>query len=349
MLMGEVGLNVRIMCRKRSGRPRSTTSASALAKDAGDCLAFLPGGSVLVTERNGKLKRIEGGKVFPVTGVPAVYNEGQGGLFDVVAHPDFNNNGLIFLSYAHGAKQANGTRVARAKLVGNSLIEVTPIYTALPLKSGPVHFGARMAFLPDGTFLLATGDGFDWRERAQKLDSPLGKVMRLTIDGKVPPDNPFVSNPGAQGSIFTRGHRNPQGIAWADDGTMYASEFGQDTWDELNLITAGDNYGWPTVEGIADDDRFTDPVQQWSPDEASPSGIAIDDGSIWIANLRGERLREVPLDDVTTSTEHLVGEHGRLRDVAVAADGSLWVLTNNTDGRGDPDDGDDRILRIVVR
>ena len=197
-------------------------------------------------------------------------------------------------------------------------------------------------FGPDGKLYTTPGDAQD-RPSSQDPASLGGKILRLTPEGEVPEGNPFDDS-----LVWTLGHRNPQGIAWDDDGTMYASEFGQDTWDELNVIEAGDNYGWPTVEGIADDERFTDPVQQWATDEASPSGIAITDDSIWVANLRGERLREVPLDDLTTSTEHLVGEHGRLRDVAVATDGSLWVLTNNTDGRGDPDDGDDRILRVGV-
>lgn len=128
---------------------------------------------------------------------------------------------------------------------------------------------------------------------------------------------------------------------------MYASEFGQNTWDELNVIKAGANYGWPEVEGIASDERYENPVQQWAPEAASPSGMAIADGSIWIANLRGERLRQVPLTDAGSSREHLVGQYGRLRDVAVAPDGSLWVLTNNTDGRGQAGPDDDRILRLT--
>jgi glucose/arabinose dehydrogenase len=158
----------------------------------------------------------------------------------------------------------------------------------------------------------------------------------------VPRDNPFDGSP-----VYSYGHRNPQGLAWDSDGTLYASEFGQDTWDELNVIEPGGDYGWPEVEGIADDDRFIDPVQQWEPADASPSGIAVTDDSIWIANLRGARLTEVPLDDLGDSTEHLVEEHGRLRDVVVAPDDTLWVLTNNTDGRGDPGPGDDRILRFA--
>lgn len=182
------------------------------------------------------------------------------------------------------------------------------------------------------------------REDAQDRDSLSGKILRLTPDGNVPADNPFADSP-----VYSFGHRNPQGLAWDGDGTMYAAEFGQNRWDELNVIEPGRNYGWPLVEGIADDDRFVDPIQQWSPVDASPSGMTVADGSIWIANLRGKRLREVPLDDTSSSRQHLVGEYSRLRDVVVAPDGSLWVLTNNTDGRGDPGPDDDRVLRLDRR
>ena len=180
-------------------------------------------------------------------------------------------------------------------------------------------------------------------DSAQDLDALSGKILRLTPEGEVPADNPFDDSP-----VYSYGHRNPQGIAWDAEGGMYASEFGQDTWDELNVIEPGGNYGWPEVEGIADDGDYIDPVQQWRPETASPSGIAVTGSSIVIANLRGERLRTVPLDDLTAGTEQFVGEFGRLRDVVVGPGGDAWILTNNTDGRGDPSDGDDRILRLSL-
>jgi glucose/arabinose dehydrogenase len=165
----------------------------------------------------------------------------------------------------------------------------------------------------------------------------------MTPDGQVPADNPL---PGSL--VYSYGHRNPQGIAWAADGTLYASEFGQDTWDELNVIEPGGNYGWPVVEGVGE--GFVNPVATWATDEASPSGLAVTDEGVYLAGLRGERLWRVPLtaDGVGTPQALLVGEYGRLRAVAVAPDGSLWVLTNNTDGRGTPRPGDDRILRVVL-
>lgn len=318
-------------------------------------LAFLPGGSVLVTERNGKLKRIEAGKVYPVTGVPAVYHEGQGGLFDVVAHPDFNNNGLVFLSYAHGTKKANGTRVTRAKLVGNSLIEVTPIYTATPLKTGPVHFGGRMAFLPDGTFLLTTGDGFDWRERAQELDSPLGKVMRLTTDGKVPADNPFAANPDAQAAVWSLGHRNPQGLAFDPvRGIVFEHEHGPRGGDEVNIIRRGANYGWPvatygmdysgaTISPYTEYKGMTQPIVHWVPSIA-PSGLAIYrgpmfpewQGDLLVGALIDRDVRRVMLspDGKVLGQESLFSQVGeRIRDVRVAPDGSVWLTTDDPAGK----------------
>lgn len=290
----------------------------------------------LVSERDsGRVLEVTDDGALEVGTVEGVSAGGEGGLLGLALHDDH-----LYTYFT----SADDNRVVRHELTGEpgslGLGDAETILDGIP--SASFHNGGRIAFGPDGMLYVTTGDAGE-TERAQDRESLGGKILRMTPEGEVPEGNPFDDS-----LVWTLGHRNPQGIAWADDGTMYASEFGQDTWDELNAITAGGNYGWPTVEGIADDDRFTDPVQQWSPDEASPSGISIDDGSIWIANLRGERLREVPLDDLSTSTERLVGEHGRLRDVAVAPDGSLWVLTNNTDGRGDPDDGDDRILRVSV-
>lgn len=323
------------------GTPPSSSSGSAPTDAVTDLDApwsiTIDDETTLVSERDSGrvLELTDDGGTREVGTVEGVSAGGEGGLLGLALHEDH-----LYTYFT----SADDNRVVRHELTGEpgslALGDAETILDGIP--SASFHNGGRIAFGPDDMLYVTTGDAGE-TDRAQDPESLAGKILRLTPEGEVPEDNPFDDS-----LVWTLGHRNPQGIAWDDDGTMYASEFGQDTWDELNVIEAGDNYGWPTVEGTADDDRFTDPVQQWSPDEASPSGIAIDDGSIWIANLRGERLREVPLDDVTTSTEHLVGEHGRLRDVAVATDGSLWVLTNNTDGRGDPGDGDDRILRVDV-
>lgn len=258
---------------------------------------------------------------------------GEGGLLGIAVHEDH-----LYAYFTAGDEN----RLERYPLTGEpGALGLGPAETVLDgMPAANFHNGGRIAFGPDGMLYVTVGDAGD-PSSAQDRDSLSGKILRLTPDGDAPEDNPFAGSP-----VFSYGHRNPQGLAWAENGTMYASEFGQSTWDELNVIEAGGNYGWPEVEGITEDDRFVDPVQHWAPDEASPSGMAIADGSIWIANLRGERLRDVPLEDLASSAEHLTGEHGRLRDVALAPDGSLWVLTNNTDGRGDPGPDDDRVLRL---
>lgn len=318
-------------------------------------LAFLPGGGVLVTERNGGLRRLEGGRMLKISGVPPVYNEGQGGLFDVVPHPQFNQNGYVFLAYAHGTRQANGTRVARAKLVGNSLIEVTPIYTATPLKRGPVHFGGRMVFLPDGTLLLTTGDGFDYREQAQRLDSPLGKILRLTTDGKVPPGNPFAADPKAVAAIWSRGHRNPQGLAFDPvRNQVFAHEHGPRGGDEVNLIERGGNYGWPvatkgmdysgaTISPYKSYPGMKDGLVVWVPSIA-PSGLAVYRGAMFpewqgdllVGALVDREVRRVRLspDGRLLGQESLFKQVGeRIRDVRVAPDGAVWLTTDDPKGK----------------
>ncbi len=316
----------------RPGDVDVTTVVSGL--DAPWSIAF-DGDTALISERDsGRILEImPGGEQREIGTIDAATPMGEGGLLGLAVHDSY-----LYVYFTAGDEN----RVDRHELTGapGSLGLGEPDTVLDGIASARNHNGGRIAFGPDGMLYVTVGDAGD-REAAQDRDSLSGKILRLTPDGAVPEDNPFDGSP-----VYSYGHRNPQGLAWSDDGTMYASEFGQDTWDELNRIEAGRNYGWPVVEGMADDDRFVDPVQQWAPSDASPSGITIADGSIWIANLRGERLREVPLDDISASTEYLVGEQGRLRDVVVAPDGSLWVLTNNTDGRGAPGPDDDRVLRL---
>ncbi|QIK63368.1 PQQ-dependent sugar dehydrogenase [Leucobacter viscericola] len=292
------------------------------------------GETPLVSERDTAriLELDTNGKAREVATIKGVVAAGEGGLLGIATRDNF--------LYAYSTAQA-GNRIERYRLSGEPgelrLGPAESLLEAIPAASN--HNGGRIAFGPDGMLYATAGDA-GVPSRAQDRTSLAGKILRMTPEGGVPADNPFDGS-----YVYSYGHRNPQGLAWSTEGVLYASEFGQNTWDELNIIVKGGNYGWPEVEGIAGQEGFIDPVQQWVPSEASPSGITISNDSIYIANLRGERLREVPLSDPASSTELFTGEYGRLRDVAWAPDGSLWILTNNTDGRGTPGSGDDRILR----
>ena len=213
-------------------------------------MTFLPDGSMLVVELSGQIRSIKDGALSPdpVAGVPPVFFRSQGGLFDAILHPEFAANSLIYLSYAHGTADANALRVARARFDGASLHDLDVIFEAEPLKDTPVHYGGRLLFLPDGTLLVTTGDGFDYREHAQMLDNHLGKILRINDDGSGPADNPFVGREGALPQIWSYGHRNVQGIVFDDEtGRIYAHEHGAQGGDEVNVIEPGKNYGWPVI------------------------------------------------------------------------------------------------------
>lgn len=308
-------------------------------------LAFLPDGSALVTERDSaRVMRVEDGEVSRVGGPGAeqieraVVARSEGGLLGIAVSPDFAQDRLVFVYLT--ASEDN--RILRLELDGEELAEGEVVVDGIP--KGRNHNGGRLAFGPDGYLYATTGDIYQV-ERAQNRDSLGGKILRMTKDGEPAPDNPFGS------LVWTFGHRNVQGIGWAVDGRMFASEFGQDTWDELNLIEPGENYGWPRVEGKGDGGgEFVSPLHVWATKDASPSGIAVTREGVYLAGLRGQTLWRVPLtvDGVGEPQPLLQGEYGRLRHVAEAPDGSLWVVTNNTDGRGDPRAGDDRILRVEI-
>ncbi|WP_448586592.1 PQQ-dependent sugar dehydrogenase [Thermaurantiacus sp.] len=319
-------------------------------------LAFLPEGGVLVTERSGRLLRIAEGRVTPVAGLPRVFASGQGGLFDVRLHPDFATNRLLYLSYAHGSSRANATRVARARLEGDRLRNLEVIWTATPMKRRNVHFGGRLAFLPDATLLVTTGDGFDFREEAQRLGSPLGKVMRLTADGRPAPGNPFTARPGAQSAIWTLGHRNPQGLAFDPVRRLvYLHEHGPRGGDELNILEAGHNYGWPvatrgrdysgaTISPYRRYPGMTEPLLDWTPSIA-PSGLVVYRGAMFpewqgdllLGALASRELRRIRLSPdgrrVLGQDSLLKSAGARIREVAVAPDGALWVTTDAPDGQ----------------
>jgi glucose/arabinose dehydrogenase len=307
-------------------------------------IAQLPDGEVLVSLRDeARVVRVSpdaGVSDVPSTGddgrVPGVTPAGEGGLLGLALSPSFDDDALVF-AYRTAAE---GNEVVRMRLDGDRLSEPEVVLSGIP--KARVHNGGRLAFGPDGMLYVTTGDAGD-SDASQDLDSLGGKILRVTTGGDPAPGNPFDASP-----VWSYGHRNVQGIGWDAADRMYASEFGQNTLDELNLIEAGGNYGWPLVEGGGGAPEYVDPLVTWSPDEASPSGIAVTGDAVYLAALRGQRLWRVPLSDGTVGTPeaYLDGELGRLRDVATTPDDELLVLTNNT--TGDPREGDDRLVRLPL-
>jgi glucose/arabinose dehydrogenase len=306
--------------------------------------AFLPDGDALVTERDsGRILRVSPeGEVREVQTLPEG-GVGEGGLLGIAVSPRYEKDRYV---YAY-TTTASDNRVVRFR-IGD---EPEPVLTGIPVNS--YHNGGRIAFGPDGMLYVTTGDAGD-TANSQDRGSLGGKILRIAPDGSVPEDNPFPDSP-----VYSLGHRNVQGLAWDARGQLYASEFGQNTWDEANRIEAGENYGWPEVEGEGGEGRgFVDPITVWPTSEASPSGaeILVDgaipqwEGDLFVTALRGESLWRLELDDRGTVTDRqrlLEGEVGRVRDVAQAPDGSLWVSTSNRDGRGTPAENDDRIFRLA--
>jgi len=298
-------------------------------------LAFLPGGDALFTERDtSRLRKVDGsGTVSTVQTIPGVNEGGEGGLLGVAVSPKYQQDRTVFVYYT----TVSDNRIAKLRLGERP----QPILTGIPAAN--IHNGGRLAFGPDGYLYAGTGDGGE-RPRSQDLGSLAGKILRMTANGAPAPGNPFGS------LVYSYGHRNVQGLAWDSAERLYASEFGQNDFDELNRIEPGRNYGWPEVEGRSDDPRYVSPLVTWRPAEASPSGIAVTGNTVAVACLRGERLWLVALDgNGGISGEPraaLNGRFGRLRDVVAAPDGSLWVLTSETDGRGSPNGEDDRIVRF---
>ncbi len=303
----------------------------------------------LVSERDsGAIERVTAsGGLTTIGTVPDVVHTGEGGLLGlaVLGSGSARSTGPRWL-YAYETT-AGDNRIVRMQLtsgLGGDLALGQPQVILQGLAKAGNHNGGRIAFGPDGMLYATVGDAGD-TSRAQDLSSLNGKILRMTPTGDVPVGNPFPHS-----LIWSYGHRNPQGLAWDASGQLWESEFGQNTWDEFNKITAGKNYGWPIVEGQAHDPRFVDPVYQWATSEASPSGLSYIEGTFFLAALRGQRLWAIQLDaaGAATATAYFSGVYGRLRDVAPGANGSLWLLTDNSDGRGTPKPGDDRILQVEL-
>lgn len=326
-----------------SGRPADPVVAGDLATGLSVPwgLAFLPDGSALVAQRTtGDVVRVRAGAAaVPVGRVPGVADRGEGGLLGLAVAPGDprtlyaylttdDDNRVVALPFDPSAAPGRGLGAPRVLLDG--------------IPAGGTHNGGRIVVGPDGNLWIGTGDAGD-TARSQQRDSLGGKILRITPDGAVPAGNPFPGSP-----VWSLGHRNVQGLAFDSRDRLWATEFGQNTWDELNLVTAGGNYGWPDVEGRGDRDGFVEPQAVWPTSQASPSGVTIVEDVAYVAALRGARLWAVPVagDAAGRPVAALEGALGRLRTVEAAPDGSLWVTTSNTDGRGRPRPGDDRVVRV---
>ncbi|OFI39696.1 glucose sorbosone dehydrogenase [Arthrobacter sp. SW1] len=310
----------------RPGKEPSVEQKLDLGLDLPWSVVFLPDRTAVISERDSKLlKVVRNGEATVIGEVPGVVPGGEGGLLGLALSPGFSTDRLLYFYYT--AESDN--RIARARLeagpggkltLGNSTVVFSGI------RKASTHNGGRIRFGPDGFLYVGTGDA-QQREQAQDRNALGGKILRLTPDGQPAPGNPFGDNP-----VYSYGHRNVQGLAWDKDGRLWASEFGPDVDDELNLIRPGGNYGWPEVTGAPGRGEFIDAKAVWpSTSDASPSGLEITGGVAYTAALRGQRLWTVPLDGEQAGdpVSYFTGEFGRLRDVSLASDGTLWVLSNN--------------------
>jgi glucose/arabinose dehydrogenase len=305
-------------------------------------VAFLADGSALVAERpTGQVVRVEtDGGTTPVGTVPGVADQGEGGLLGLAVQPGSKSDVTVF---AYLTSTAGDNRVVKMTFDGTRLGDkATPVLTGIP--SGRIHNGGMLRIGPDDKLWIGTGEGGQ-TSRAQDRAGLGGKILRVNLNGSIPDDNPFDDSP-----VYSLGHRNVQGLDFDSTGQPWAIEFGQNTWDELNRIVPGGNYGWPEVEGKEARKGFIEPLVQWATDEASPSGMTIVDDVAYIGGLKGQRLWQVPLNGKTTGTPkaYLKGEFGRIRNVAAAPDGTLWITTSNRDGRGDPRSGDDKVVQLKL-
>lgn len=323
-------------------------------------IAFLPDGSQLVTERAGRIRLIRDGQLMsePVPGAPDAHARGQGGMLDLLVHPDFEDNQLLFISYTHRNNEGMTTQVDRAEFRDGALHNRETIFSASHRTSNPRHFAGRMVIPEDGYLYVAVGDRGEMN-RAQDFADDAGAVHRITIDGDVPDDNPFLGLEGASPTLYTKGNRNIQGMALhPGTGNIWSHEHGPRGGDEINIIHAGLNYGWPEVthgvdySGAVISDRSTmdgmeDPLHHWTPSIA-PSGMAFYTGdafpewhgNLFVGALRDRKLVRLSLNgEEVTSEEILLTELGeRFRDVRMGPDGALWLLTDSPNGK---------VIRIV--
>lgn len=345
-----------------SGDARFRVETVAAGLEIPWAFAFLPGGGMLFTERRGRVRLVENGKLRaePVYTVPDVEPSGESGLMDVSLHPQYAENKFVYLAYAYRG-DGQMVKIVRYQFDGEKFVEPKTIIEAIP--AAPNHAGTRARFGPDGKLYVTTGDSTDW-SLAQKLGSLAGKTLRLNDDGTVPSDNPFAGQKDARAEIWSYGHRNAQGLAW-QTGTdlMFQTEHGPSIFegkgggaDEVNVVEAGRNYGWPEIYGRQTREGMSSPLLEYSPACAPASGAFYRGagfpafrGNFFFGCLRSARIVRVTLDgrSVVAREDLLKDVYGRIREIAEGPDGAIYFSTSNRDGRGSAAAGDDRIMRLV--
>nr|WP_255688814.1 PQQ-dependent sugar dehydrogenase [Pontibacillus sp. HN14] len=297
------------------------------------------GQSFYISERRGTIVNVqEDGtkKEMPLQLDKKVVQQGEGGLLGFVLHPDFKENGLAFLYHTYEA-QGRFNRVLTVKLVDGTWQEENVLIDRIP--GSNIHNGGRLEIGPDQLLYITTGDAAN-ESSAQDRNSLAGKILRMNMDGSIPESNPFANS-----YVYSYGHRNPQGLAWAEDGTMYAAEHGSRAYDEINLIKPGANYGWPVIRGDEQKAGMEKPLFHSGKDTWAPSGLVYHNGKLYMAGLRGEQIRQF---DVKKGTSQIYKKGvGRIRDLLIEDD-SMYFVTNNTDGRGTPEPDDDKLYRIEM-
>lgn len=308
-------------------------------------------GRIFFTERGGTIRIIENGRLNPqpVAIISPIFTEAEAGLFGIALDPNFSENGYVYAMHTYSVGNNIYARIIRFVDRNNSLSLDNIIIDRIP--SGRIHLGGRIKIGPDGKLYIPAGDANNY-SFAQDPSILAGKILRLNLDGTIPEDNPFPNSP-----VYSLGHRNPQGLAWNSENVLYASEHGESGHDEINIIKAGKNYGWPLVQG---DETTTIPIEKpifhSGTQTFAPSGITFVNQGPWqgrllVATLRGQQLLSLALSEDGTVVENLESwlpnEYGRLREVYQARDGSIYVTTSNRDGRGNPNVGDDKILKLI--
>jgi glucose/arabinose dehydrogenase len=352
LVVAAVGLTLGDRIIKLFFRPTETTLEQGLSNDTEETresievvaerldtpweVAVISDSETLVTERPGRLQLIgDNEQTFNISGVE---HTGEGGLLGLALHPEFAENGWVYLYFTTREGGQLSNKIVRYQFDGNRISSRADILTGIPAAS--IHNGGRIAFGPDGYLYVGTGDANN-TGLSQDTGSLAGKILRLTDSGRPAPDNPFDNE------VYSYGHRNVQGLAWDDEGRLWATEHGPTAHDELNLITRGSNYGWPVIIGDETRSGMQAPIRHSGPNETwAPSGMAHVDGSLFFGGLRGQSLYQAEISGNSVSLKsHFRGEYGRLRTVVAHGD-SIYILTSNTDGRGNPRSGDDKLIRL---